>query len=126
MERDTKQQRAIREIFTRERRPLSTDELLAAGRTLVPSLGIATVYRNINSLADEGWIHSVELPGEPVRYERCGKPHHHHFMCRGCGLAFDVTACPEDVERLAPAGFLVEGHEMVLYGKCPACRNEVG
>jgi len=126
MERDTKQQRAIREIFTRERRPLSTDELLAAGRTLVPSLGIATVYRNINSLADEGWIHSVELPGEPVRYERCGKPHHHHFMCRGCGLAFDVAACPEDVERLAPAGFLVEGHEMVLYGKCPACRNEVG
>ncbi len=67
MERDTKQRRAIREVFTRERRPLSTDEVLAAGRRLVPSLGIATVYRNINTLSDEGWIHSVELPGEPPR-----------------------------------------------------------
>jgi len=123
VERDTKQRRAIREIFTRERRPLSTDEVLAAGRRLVPSLGIATVYRNINSLADEGWIHSVELPGEPARYERCGKPHHHHFMCRGCGLAFDVAACPEDVERLAPAGFTVDSHDLVLYGHCPACRG---
>ena len=80
MERDTKQRRAIREIFKRERRPLSTDEVLAAGRRLVPSLGIATVYRIIHSLSDEGWIHSVELPGESARYERCGKPHHHHFM----------------------------------------------
>ncbi len=123
MERDTKQRRAIREIFTRERRPLSTDEVLVAGRMLVPSLGIATVYRNINSLSDEGWIHSVELPGEPARYERCGKPHHHHFICRGCGSAFDVASCPEDVERLAPPGFAVDAHELVLYGHCPGCRK---
>ena len=62
MERDTKQRRAIREIFTRERRPLSTDEVLVAGRMLVPSLGIATVYRNIKSLSDEGWIDPVDFP----------------------------------------------------------------
>ena len=80
---------------------------------LVPSLGIATVYRTINSLSAEGWI--------PARYERCGKPHHHHFICRGCGLAFDVAACPEDVERLAPPGFAVDAHELVLYGRCPGC-----
>ena len=122
MQRDTKQRRAIRDAFTRERRPLSTDEVLAAGRRLVPSLGIATVYRNISALADEGWIHSVELPGEAARYERCGKPHHHHFICHGCGSAFDVAACPEDVERLAPPGFAVDAHELVLYGHCPECR----
>jgi Fur family ferric uptake transcriptional regulator len=122
VERDTRQRRAIREIFTRERRPLSTDEVLAAGRALVPSLGVATVYRNIKSLSDEGWLHSVELPGALVRYERCGKPHHHHFVCRDCALAFDIAACPEDVERLAPAGFLVDAHELVLYGQCPGCR----
>jgi Fur family ferric uptake transcriptional regulator len=95
--------------------------VLAAGRRLVPSLGIATVYRNISSLSAQGWIHSVELPGEPARYERCGKPHHHHFICRGCGLAFDVAACPDDVERLAPPGFAVDAHELVLYGYCPGC-----
>ena len=121
MERDTKQRRAIREAFTRERRPLSTDEVLASGQDLVPSLGIATVYRNIKALLRDGWLHPVELPGEPARYEQSGRPHHHHFICRACQQAFDVEACPKDVERLAPSGFLVEAHELVLYGRCPTC-----
>lgn len=121
MERDTRQRRAIREVFSRERRPLSTEEVLAAGQGLVPSLGIATVYRNIKTLLGEGWLHLVELPGEPPRYEQGGRPHHHHFICRECEQAYDVEACPEDVERMAPAGFLVESHEFVLYGRCPGC-----
>ncbi len=121
MERDTKQRRAIREVFTREHRPLSTDEVLASGQDLVPSLGIATVYRNIKALLSEGWLHPVELPGEPARYEQSGRPHHHHFICRTCQQAFDVEACPKDVEHLAPAGFRVEDHELVLYGRCPGC-----
>ena len=121
MERDTKQRRAIREVFTREHRPLSTDEVLASGQDLVPSLGIATVYRNIKALLSEGWLHPVEFPGEPARYEQSGRPHHHRFICRTCQQAFDVEACPKDVEHLAPAGFRVEDHELVLYGRCPGC-----
>ena len=121
MERDTRQRRAIREIFTRERRPLSTEEVLAAGQAVVPTLGIATVYRNIKALLADGWLHPVELPGETSRYERGGRPHHHHFMCRRCDQAFDVEACPEDIERLGPPGFVVESHELVLYGRCPEC-----
>ena len=123
MERDTRQRRAIRQIFTRERRPLSTEEVLAAGQAVVPTLGIATVYRNIKALLADGWLHSVELPGETSRYERGGRPHHHHFMCRRCDQAFDVEACPEDIERLGPPGFVVESHELVLYGRCPECRS---
>ena len=122
MQRDTRQRRAIRAVFTRERRPLSTDEVLVAGKSLVPSLGIATVYRNIKTLVSDGWLHTVEVPGEPARYEQSGRPHHHHFICRECEQAFDVEACPQDVERLAPEGFVVESHEVVLYGRCPRCR----
>lgn len=121
MERDTKQRRAIRDVFARERRPLTTDEVLTSGQNLVPSLGIATVYRNIKALLSEGWLHPVELPGEPTRYEQSGRPHHHHFICRACDQAFDVEACPKDVEHLAPSGFRVEAHELVLYGRCPGC-----
>ena len=40
--------------------------------------------------------------------------------------AREMGISPEDVERLAPAGFLVDGHELVLYGKCPGCRGEGG
>ncbi len=126
MERDTKQRRAIRDVFEGERRPLSPEEVLAAGQGAVPSLGIATVYRNIKSLLSGGWLHPVELPGEPSRYERSGRPHHHHFVCRTCEQAFDVEACPADVERLAPEGFLVEAHDLVLYGRCPGCAAAAG
>lgn len=100
---------------------MSPEDVLSAGQSLVPSLGIATVYRNIKALVSEGWLQPVELPGESARYELSMHPHHHHFVCRSCGRAYDVDACPEEVEGLAPEGFVVEMHEVVLYGRCPGC-----
>jgi Fur family transcriptional regulator, ferric uptake regulator len=121
MKRDTAQRRAIREVFRSEARPLSPEEVLLGGQGVVPSLGIATVYRNIKALMTEGWLQTVELPGESARYELSERPHHHHFVCKRCDQAFDIEACPSDVEGLAPAGYLVEDHEVTLYGRCPAC-----
>ena len=97
------------------------DEVLERGQARVPSLGMATVYRNVKLLADEGWLAEVELPGGGMRYELAARPHHHHFVCRSCDQAFDVHRCPEAVEEMAPPGFEVEDHEVILYGRCPAC-----
>ena len=121
MLRDTAQRRAIREVFRREARPLSPGEVLHGGQDSVPSLGIATVYRNIKALMTEGWLKTVQLPGDSARYELSARPHHHHFVCKCCNQAFDIEACPSGVEALAPAGFRVEAHEVTLYGRCPAC-----
>jgi len=79
------------------------------------------VYRNLKLLTEEGWLSPVELPGSPVRYELSERPHHHHFLCHVCDQAFDVHACPPSVESMAPAGFAVESHEIILYGRCPTC-----
>ena len=43
-------------------------------------LGIATVYRNIRSLTEEGELSEVKLPGENPRFELAGHQHHHHFQ----------------------------------------------
>ncbi len=121
MQRDTPQRRAIRRVFLNAGRPLTYDEILAYGQQIVPSLGVATVYRNVKILADEGWLSEVELPGSGLRYELADRPHHHHFLCRSCDQAFDVHRCPDEVEALAPEGFEVDSHELTLFGRCAAC-----
>jgi len=121
MQRDTQQRRAIRRAFLDAANPLTPDEVLSRAQGVMPSLGIATVYRNLKLLTDEGWLAPVELPGDSIRYEIAARPHHHHFVCRQCSQAFDVPGCPPGVERLAPRGFTVDSHELVLFGRCAAC-----
>ena len=121
MQRDTRQRRAIRRVFMNAGRPLTCDEVLRYGQQIVPSLGVATVYRNVKMLAGEGWLSEVELPGGGLRYELADRPHHHHFLCNSCDQAFDVYRCPDEVEALAPDGFEVDSHELILFGRCAAC-----
>jgi Fur family ferric uptake transcriptional regulator len=121
MRRRTCQLDAIRRVFDGVDRPISPQECLALARQDVPTLGIATVYRNVRRLVGDGWLRVVELPGGSDRYERAGKRHHHHFHCRGCDAVFEVEACPGDLESLSPRGFRLEAHELILYGRCDRC-----
>lgn len=122
MERSTRQRHAIRATLAAAQRPLLPQELLASAQAQVPGLGIATVYRSLKALLDEGEVRLVALPGENPRYETVGQGHHHHFQCRQCSRVFDVHACPGDLSRLAPAGFTVDDHELTLYGRCRECQ----
>ncbi|MGH7583874.1 MAG: Fur family transcriptional regulator [Gemmatimonadales bacterium] len=121
MERNTRQRGAIRRAFQRADRPLGTGEVLELARSEVGGLGIATVYRNIRTLVDEGWLTVVELPGEVPRYETNGKQHHHHFRCRNCGRVYEVPGCVSDLNEIVPPGFVMEAHDLVLYGQCADC-----
>ena len=121
MERNTRQRDTIRNVFAGSKQPLSPFEVLIAGRQSLRGLGIATVYRTINSLVDDGWLNAVELPGDAPRYEKAGSGHHHHFQCRGCSGVFEIRGCPGDLTSLTPDGFVLEGHEVVLYGQCSVC-----
>ncbi|WCM40005.1 zinc uptake transcriptional regulator [Thermus antranikianii] len=121
MERSTRQRRAIREAFLEAGRPLSPQEVLELARRKVPSLGLATVYRTLKGLVEEGFLTPVALPGEPSRYEPAGREHHHHFLCRLCGRVYELLGCDLALEDHLPPGFLAEGHEVMVYGRCPEC-----
>lgn len=121
MERNTRQRTAIRDALQRARRPLLPQEVLLAAQAEAPRLGLATVYRNLKTLVEEGELCTVELPGENPRFEIAGRQHHHHFQCTQCERVFDVHACPGDLSRLAPPGFTVQDHELTLYGRCRDC-----
>lgn len=123
MIRKTRQRAAIRDALETTGRPMSPEDVLSAAQKQVKGLGIATVYRNLKSLVEEGWLVTVELPGQPARYELAGKAHHHHFHCRECGQVFELHGCVERLAELVPPGYVMSGHDLLLYGLCTACRK---
>lgn len=121
MNRKTRQRDAIRAVFSKARRPLGPQEILNMAQDEVPGLGIATVYRTVKGLVEEGWLAPIDIPGQPTCYEAANLEHHHHFHCRGCGKVYDVDGCVGSALSTAPPGFTVEDHEVILYGRCLAC-----
>jgi Fur family transcriptional regulator, ferric uptake regulator len=119
--RNTRQKTAIRETFAEANRPLSPEEALRAAQCHHPALGIATIYRNIQALVQEGWLLPVEIPGDSTRYEVAGKEHHHHFQCNACGKLYDLEGCVAQSKPKLPRGFRASSHEFFVYGTCAAC-----
>jgi Fur family transcriptional regulator, ferric uptake regulator len=124
--RRTSQRRAIMEALEEAPGPLTPQQILERASTRHESLGLATVYRNLNTLEAAGEVVSVHLPNEARRYEVAGRGHHHHFHCDRCDTVFELdTTCPVAVLEgvTLPGGYEVRGHALTLYGVCPRCRQ---
>ncbi|MEI8233798.1 MAG: transcriptional repressor [Verrucomicrobiota bacterium] len=119
----TQQKRVLGAVFERANRPLTPPEICEEARKEIPALSIATVYRAIKQFLEEGQIRAVEVPGAAPHYESAARHHHHFFVCRECKRLFDLIGCVRGVGSLAPEGFRVRQHEIVLYGECAACTN---
>ena len=99
-------------------------EALAAGGARI---GLASVYRAVDSLVDVGVVQRVEVGDGIARYEpaRGGAGHHHHLVCDDCGKLEPfhddaLEAAIEAVER--STGYAVASHDVVLHGACTDCR----
>ncbi len=124
MIRKTKQRSAILNALKSENRPLSSIEIYDIGKKFTSRLGLRTVYRNINELQYEGKIVSLDYPGQPIRYELITPDgHHSHFICYYCKKVFDFHDEIPDIKYVPPAGFKIEGEEIVFYGRCPDCHS---
>jgi len=119
--RTTRQKEAIKAVLKEQDRPLLPEEIHQFALKLVPTVGIATVYRSIKTLIEDGQVCCVEIPGQSPRYEGTEKGHHHHFHCRECQQVFDLQKCVEGLRKLVPSGFQVTDHEIILYGLCNKC-----
>ncbi|MBX3388858.1 MAG: transcriptional repressor [Phycisphaeraceae bacterium] len=124
MERNTKQRSAIKSVISEAHGPVSAREVFDLAQRRVRGMGMATVYRTLKALVADRGIVEVSLPGEPPRYEIAGKGHHHHFYCRGCGKMYEVEQCPGDLSWLAPEGFTLENHDLLLLGLCAPCNRK--
>ena len=126
MKRQTSQRHAILQALETASGPLTPQEVWERASGTQGSLGIATVYRNLSTLAEEGEVVAVHLPGESARFELAGRGHHHHFCCESCEGIFELSVtCPVAVLEgvMLPGGFKVNDHELTLYGLCPGCQT---
>ncbi len=89
-------------------------------------IGLTTVYRHLQRLADEGTIDVLRQPEGDVLYRFCrSDEHHHHIVCRICGRSAE-TDCPELAgwaEHLAESlGYSDVSHAVEVFGVCAGCR----
>lgn len=106
---------------------LSAQELFDGLRTEGRSVGIASVYRVLDQLAELRLVHRVDLADGVVRYEPAlpGGEHHHHLVCDECGKVepFDDAPLERALTRVAgDRGYALEQHDVVLHGACGDCR----
>ena len=128
MERNTRQRDAVLDAIERAGAALAPAEILRLAQAKVASLNLSTIYRHLNALQDEARIQKVLLPGQPPRFEAACPAkghghdhHHHHFHCDACDRVFALHACPGSMQDMAPAGFVVNAHQITLHGVCAAC-----
>lgn len=87
-------------------------------------VGLTTVYRNLQLMADVGELDVIRTTEGEAAYRRCSGGHHHHLVCRSCGRTVEVTG--PAVERWAAAiaerhGFRDVSHELEIFGTCGDC-----
>jgi len=94
-----------------------------------PGIGLASVYRTIDLLDRLGLVKRVHVGHRHRHYAPATEAHGHHLVCNGCGRVVEFSDC--QVERLAKTlarrtRFVIEGHSIELYGRCPDCRRASG
>jgi len=117
----TRQREAIWRAIEESGRPLTAIEVMESAAKEVPRLGIATVYRALRNLVDDGEVRQLEVPGTTPHYEPSQLKHHHHFVCEKCNRVFDLQGCPGGIGKLVPPGYRADRHEIVIYGSCADC-----
>ena len=88
-------------------------------------IGLATVYRHLQVLSEDGRVDTIRDPGGETLYRRCrSEAHHHHLICRSCGASVEVEgrAVEQWADKVAAeAGFTAVDHTVELFGLCPRC-----
>ena len=119
----TKQRQLILNAVMASTAHPTADELFQQIRGQLPTISLATVYRNLNLLSAAGVIRKIEMPGMPDRFDHTMETHD-HLWCESCGRVFDFTlpqALDQQIEEVS--GMKVRQYTLVARGKCIACRK---
>jgi len=92
-----------------------------------PSVGLVTIYRTLEILAELGLICELHAGGSCRSYTVSAPGHHHHMICSNCGVVIDFTGSDlgELEQRLSlETGFDIEDHLLEFIGLCQDCQKE--
>ena len=125
--RATRQRAAVSALLDETDDFRSAQDLHEALRRRGETVGLTTVYRTLQALADAGEVDVLRTAeGENV-FRRCSTGHHHHVVCRSCGRTVEVEgpAVERWAERVAAEhGFTAVTHTLEVFGTCPECARD--
>jgi Fur family ferric uptake transcriptional regulator len=122
--RNTRQRAAVNALLREVEGFHSAQQLHAMLRDRGDRVGLTTVYRTLQGMADSGEVDVMRPPGGEHLYRRCSEGHHHHLVCRSCGRAVEVAgpAVESWASRVAAAnGYVDVSHTLEIFGTCPDC-----
>jgi Fur family ferric uptake transcriptional regulator len=122
--RSTRQRAAVKGILGELEEFRTAQQLHDQLRRQGDSIGLTTVYRTLQALADSGDVDMIRTADGEAAYRRCSMGHHHHLVCRSCGRAVEVSG--PAVEHWANAiaaehGFREVSHDLEIFGTCSNC-----
>ncbi|GAA1731221.1 Fur family transcriptional regulator [Microbacterium paludicola] len=124
-QRNTWQRERVRDALADARGFVSAQSLHAALRDENTGIGLATVYRALAGLAAAGQADSLQSPEGEALYRACAMSgHHHHLICRSCGLAVEIEATAVEKwaqDTAAQHGFRDAEHVVDIFGLCESC-----
>lgn len=103
----------------------SPEEVFAAVKQRIPSISLATVYKNIHLFVESGVFRELSIHHGTLRVEMNSVPHHHMV----CSICKKVSDLPDGVlpmqttEIVLPNGFMVERVSVDVIGICPSCQG---
>ncbi|GAB3275147.1 transcriptional repressor [Microbacterium sp. MEC084] len=125
VQRNTWQRERVRDALADARGFVSAQTLHAALRDENTGIGLATVYRALAGLAAAGEADSLQSPEGEALYRACTMSgHHHHLICRSCGLAVEIEATAVEKwahDTAARHGFRDAEHVVDIFGLCESC-----
>ena len=122
MKRNTVQRTLVLETVRSLHNHPTAEEIYETVAARCPNISQGTVYRNLNSLAEDGEILRVQVANAPDRYDFTTQPHA-HFRCKYCGKVFDFNLPDSPLPTALNQGFQVEDYQLVFCGSCPQCKK---
>jgi Fur family ferric uptake transcriptional regulator len=122
--RPTRQRRAIAAVMDSFDDFRSAQEIHALLTERGEQVGLSTVYRALQSMADAAEIDSLRTEAGESIYRRCSTSHHHHLVCRSCGATVEVEGPAVEKWTRAVAsehGYSDVSHTLEIFGTCASC-----
>ena len=118
--RITEQRKALLEVLVEADDHPDANELHRRAHQINSSVSLATVYRTLTTLEEQGVIDRHAFEGKPARFETNDKPHHDHLIDIDSGEVIEFTS--EKIEKLqseiaAELGYEIKSHRLEIYGK---------
>lgn len=124
VQRQTRQRTAVSELLDSLDEFKSAQELHDILRHRGEPIGLTTVYRSLQTLAESGEVDCLVADDGENRYRKCGAAHHHHLVCRQCGATVEIAG--PAVEKWADTmaaehGYTAVSHTLEIFGLCQNC-----